>query len=579
VKHDHNVAVSLWLLIALSLVFLARGLPPRSFVAGDSGVKLIAVRNALSHPTRPLDIDLPSVGGQPVEFVDPFFRIHGDHAHAVTSEMFPLLTAPLVAAFGIRGLFILPAVGFLLILAAVPSLGRTLDPDRSAALLVLVTAVTTPFLFYALEFWEHTLAVGIAALGTALLLRQPRSIAWLLIAGVLFGMSALLRPEAAWFVVAVLIASRMLNDRFGARDVAAVLAGVAAAYSPWMAYSIAHSGQLVGTHVAGNLSGASDGWGATRLAVIRTWFKTPTTSLALVCGFLTCSALGSATVPRWAPSFRFVALCIAIVVAAAAANRAFPPEGLWCAAPLAMLALAAPFTKAGGRRFLWTAALVSSILVLLTTPNDGGAQWGPRYLLFAFVPLAILIADVLRSSARSWRVFGAATATGLVIVNLLVQRNAYKELQGAKRTYERLVAFTERETPPGSYIVTDLWWLDQVTAALYPTRTMLFAAAPASAERAIRLLADANVPDVSIIRSREESSAGTLDQWLGNSGFRRTAQADIADRTLTIYHVERGRSLLRREPQDLAASAIRQHIQRAIRTLADAPNPRVQFGQ
>jgi hypothetical protein len=206
-----------------------------------------------------------------------------------------------------------------------------------------------------------------------------------------------------------------------------------------------------------------------------------------------------------------------------------------------MLALAAPFTKEGGRRFLWTAALVSSTLVLLTTPNNGGAQWGPRYLLFAFVPASILIADVLQSTARSWRVPGAAMATAFVIVNLLVQRNAYKELQGAKRTYERIVAFTERETPPGSYIVTDLWWLDQITASLYPTRTMLFAATPAAAERAIRLLADANVPDVSIIRSREESSRDALDRWLDHSGFRQTTQADIADRTLTIYHLERSR--------------------------------------
>jgi hypothetical protein len=273
-----------------------------------------------------------------------------------------------------------------------------------------------------------------------------------------------------------------------------------------------------------------------------TWFKTSSTALALACALMTCSALGSAMVPRWAQTLRFVAQCIALIVAVAAANRAFRPESLWSAAPSAMLALAAPFTKEGGQRFLWAAALVSSMLVLLTTPNDGGAQWGPRYLLFAFVPAAILIADVLQSTARSWRVPGAVMVAALVIVNLLVQRNAYKELQGAKRTYERLVAFTERDTPPGSYVVTDLWWLDQVTASLYPTRTMLFAATPASAQRAIRLLADANVVDLSIIRSREESSAGTLDRWLDDTGFNRTTQADIADRTLTIYHLERSRS-------------------------------------
>ena len=186
--HDGRIAVSLWCVIALGLVVLARGLPANTFYAGDPGVKLIAVRNVLDHPTRPLEIDLPRVGSRPVAFVESFFPVHGDHAHALTPEVFPLLTAPLAAAFGLRGLFILPALGFLLTLATVAALGRALDRTRSATLLLLVAASTTPLLFYALEFWEHSVAVATASLATMLLVRQPRSIASPLLAGVLFGL-------------------------------------------------------------------------------------------------------------------------------------------------------------------------------------------------------------------------------------------------------------------------------------------------------------------------------------------------------------------------------------------------------
>src|SRR6476661_6306442 len=98
-------------LLGLLVLILAGNLRPDAFFAGDPGVKLIAARNALAHPSRPFEIPLPIVAGSPLPFVDPFFARHGDHAHAVTSELFPLLTAPLIALFGLRGAYLLPALG------------------------------------------------------------------------------------------------------------------------------------------------------------------------------------------------------------------------------------------------------------------------------------------------------------------------------------------------------------------------------------------------------------------------------------------------------------------------------------
>src|SRR3954451_22119878 len=112
-RADFAAAAALWIAVAAALVPLARGLPSRTFFSGDSGVKLIVARNAIDHPARPLDIPLPRVGGRPGAFVDPFFRVSGGYAHAATPDLFPLVSAPLIAAFGLRGAYPLPAVGLL----------------------------------------------------------------------------------------------------------------------------------------------------------------------------------------------------------------------------------------------------------------------------------------------------------------------------------------------------------------------------------------------------------------------------------------------------------------------------------
>src|SRR5262245_32607345 len=90
-------------LASLIMLVLARSLPAETFFVGDPGVKLIAARHAIAAPSAPLAIPLPNIGGERVPYVEPFFFVHGDHSHAVTSEIFPIASAPFVALFGIRG--------------------------------------------------------------------------------------------------------------------------------------------------------------------------------------------------------------------------------------------------------------------------------------------------------------------------------------------------------------------------------------------------------------------------------------------------------------------------------------------
>jgi hypothetical protein len=533
--HDPFIAIGLFAVTAAALVLMAHGLPARTFFVGDPGVKLIAARNAIEHPAHPFDIDVPRIGTERADFLDPFFPVHGDHAHATTSELFPLMSAPLIVAFGIRGAFVLPAIGFLLAIAAVAGVGVALDERRSWTMMLFVAAACTPFLFYALEFWEHAPAVGVAACATLLVVRK-RSTPSLVACGLLFGLAILLRPEAAEYCAALLFAARWLTPRFTVRQAAVVLIGVAVVGLPFGIASAVHSGHVVGGHVAITMSGITQGWWSRRMAMFDLWFV-PRNNAWLLGGALLSLAVGAATEHAiGSKTVSVVGSVLIAVVAVAAARRVFEPANLWNAAPAALLLFRMPALRVRhGQKVLLGVALVSFVLVGLTAPNDGGGQWGPRYLLFAFIPVAILMADALASAMWELPIVGALMVCVVVVSSLLVQRNAYKDLQAAKRAYERIVEFVEREIPVGSYVVTDLWWLDQVTAALYPGRVMLFVDAPESAQRAFRLLAKA--PNVFVVRSESESPRDSFEQWREGTPFAMRRRSDIPERELTIFQM------------------------------------------
>lgn len=521
--------------IALASAALARGLPAHTFYVGDPGVKLIAARNAIAHPSRPFEIPLPAIGGEVVPYADPFFTVHGDHSHAITPELFPLVSAPFIALFGLRGAYLLPAAGLLLALAATAWLAVLLDPRRNPAMVLVTTFLATPLLFYGLEFWEHALAAGIAAVAAALFVKNADvgpvlrpgdtvtdgavpelELGPTFVSGVLFGIAALLRPEALWFAVAVLTCTRLLPSPPRVSGIAIAAAGIASAFAPLELYTLLHFGSLIPPHIAGNPAIVSGDWLAIRATVLSSW-------------------LGAGTSSFWR-------VAPAILLALVPVNFFSNGAGARLRSPLTRASYGgqAPgrrsATREGGsgehgrrrfrhgRRFLIAVAIIDVALVVLTAPNDGGGQWGPRYLLLAYIPLAILTSDVVswvvsglsRTSVVGSgfsRILALALVACLALGSAWIQRSAYKELRGAKLTYARMVDFVARETPPGRYVVTDIWWLDQVAASLADSRQFLFAPSPAAASDALQRLSQAGEPAVTLIRSRVESS-GAFEPWL-----------------------------------------------------------------
>src|SRR5215831_12666751 len=126
---------------AVVIAVLQSGLRADAFFVGDPGIKLIAAKNAIARPDRPLDIPLPVIGRESLPYVEPFFEVHDAHAHAVTTDLFPLVSARAIQWFGLRGAYILPAAGFLGILLGCAWLAVALDNRRNPALVLVIAGV------------------------------------------------------------------------------------------------------------------------------------------------------------------------------------------------------------------------------------------------------------------------------------------------------------------------------------------------------------------------------------------------------------------------------------------------------
>lgn len=482
---------------AVVLALLATGLRPDAFYVGDPGVKLVSARNALQHPTRPLEIPLPRIGPDDAPYIENFFAAHDDHSHAITSEFFPLLSAPLLALFGLRGLYVLPALGFVGTLAACAWLASVLDTRRSVALVASAAALGTPFLFYGLEFWEHTPALALGVAGAALLLdasrRRPGQHAAAgaaLGAGVLSGAAIVLRPEAACFFAAVLIASRTLVHRPTWRTLGLAVGGAGLAVVPLELYTVVHFGALVPGHVGTNAGLIGAGWTAERVQFAQEWLL---------------------------PSLW---------------NRAGPrqPASLWSVAPIAVVALLSlvQHEERDERPFLWLVAVITTLLVFVVAPNEGGGQWGPRYLLFAYVPLVLCATDLVEYRRGGW------TRPALLLLLLLacvwVQRAAYRQLRGTKSTYGRVVDFVKTTTTTDTFLVTDVWWIDQLAASALDAQHVLVVADAPTGAGVVKRLSDRTVPSLTVIRSTEEG--GDADSWSAPTCYFEEARDELPVRGL-----------------------------------------------
>jgi hypothetical protein len=442
--------------------------------------------------------------------------------------VFPLLSAPFVAAWGLRGAYVLPLIGFVVLLPLAAAIRRQSGIEAPLWLLIAMTVAANPLFFYALEFWEHTPAAALLAAATAVCFanaNRNRSGLHGVLAGALAGGAIALRPEALWYALTLFVISARSVKQF-----AAIGAGLALALGPFAVVNYVHSGNPVGPHMAANLAPLSSEWAATRWSFLQSWFG-PSSMLAglglVVIGISHLVKLFGARVG----TCQIIALCGVAMTGFAAAGGDVPRETMWNAWPLFGVLLVPGLNR---RQPLWLLAAVPMILIVLTSPHDGGAQWGPRFLLIATPALVVLAAVAVHQvhTATEWRGARVVLLALILLCSVYVSRNAFRELRGAKQYYSRVVAAAEAAIPANGYALTNVWWFDQIVAPLYQRRTILFAGSEPDYRQAIDELAKAGVGTFTLVSSREDASAAQTRLWMQNTCIRITAQTSIPERLL-----------------------------------------------
>jgi hypothetical protein len=275
------------------------------------------------------------------------------------------------------------------------------------------------------------------------------------------------------------------------------LAGFAIALAPLEIHTLRHFGRVMPAHLWANAGLLRTSWMSERTHLLSTWL--------LPSGWT-----------RSGPAH---------------------PETFWIAAPLVLLACvpARSDVAPSGRRFLWIVTALVLALVVLTAPNDGGGQWAPRYLLFVYVPLVVLAADAVQGLPR--RTGTVAALTILLLASLWIQRGAYRDLRSTKSTYGRIVDFVATQVQPNGYVVTDLWWLDQVAAAAASDRRLVYVPDDPSGHAVVQRLDRAVVPIVIVIRSQSESP--DVSAWRENTCYVEIKRETLDVRRLvavTLHH-------------------------------------------
>jgi hypothetical protein len=294
---------------------------------------------------------------------------------------------------------------------------------------------------------------------------------------------------------------------------------VAVVLAPFVAYNLLHFGTASAPHVTGNLAELGGSWWAERLDFAGIWLGIHRAWTRVAAGLLILAAVGGRLLgrPRWAMVVGLIGIAgLGFEVAQGHELR----ENLWRVLPLGLLALLPSGASPPARRTLWLLVLVPVVGSLATAPNDGGGQWGPRYLLAAVPPLVILAFD---SARRLPEVIGRPAAwAGIAFVltcNAFVSLSAYRELGDTKRFYAGMAAETAREADTRD-LLTDVWWLPQVSAAVLDAQRVLWVREP---DQGRRWLIQRAPREVVLVQSAESVAATT--EWT-----RGTCYQPVSDR-------------------------------------------------
>jgi hypothetical protein len=436
----------------------------------------------------------------------PFGLVENGQLHGIYSPFFALTSVLPFKLFGFRGLVLLPLFATLLMLVGLVRLAKSLGlGDRGQAWAVVLAGLATPTWFYAVMFWEHSLAVCFVVWSLVAVAGFARTGATRsLVLGAIAGAFAVYFRDDLYVALPFLAGFALLARPSSRRErlrVLTIFATVAIlALCPLWAINAHYTGHVLGFHLTvpiGALSGLREFIELRPIIFHHLFFALHAslpTALILAIPILVLFIVN----PRATASWSRWALPLAVTWAALPLLIAFwglsqgeslvsqlkSTNGLFFASPLLALGLfrtaAEGEPKVGGAdrlamllaRFV-LACTVGYALIAPQRSSASGIHWGNRFLLMTYPLLALL---AVRTLAAAYRSHVARRGLGSLVVAMVISLSFSAQVYSinlalrTERFFDRLNAAVETETQ--SVVLTSTWWIPLLLYRSFSTRSI-----------------------------------------------------------------------------------------------------------
>jgi len=536
-------AVSMLYLLLLCL------LPKEAFWITDGGNKYIQVQHFARTGASGVSIDYPA------EKIDPdreFFPYGGHHFHKRNGKIysfypfyFPLVSVPPYRLFGPAGLYVIPLLSSIACFFVMLGLFRQVNLDEAGGYGILMLSLCTPFFFYSLTFWEHSLATLLGVIGLVLILKSEtvrKSTAFLLMGGVLLGLSTVFREEGYILFICLLI-GYALSCGFSIKALFPVLGWLFIMVPVWIIqYQVFD--HILGIHAA-VYAGAMDGFSVLslfqacleKLSDFYTYlFKiTGATglNLILVIPFIVAAAAGLFRKPSKTDAYLRLGILImagvsGLITAALVTTNEQPvidtlnTQSIFLTAPFtAFWLLGLRESLFGTEKNMRLVAIMTTGTIVITClmlhQKGMGIIWGPRHFMGIFPALVVLSIWGLRRMTDTAISPAAKQITvtvfiGMLLASLVIQIHGIRILYLKKNGTQKMIeAIARLET---DIVATDIYWFPEEVAGLYFKKKWLMIRSDEKALALVGRLQRNNIKKFALVTSKYYSriSEKTLNE-------------------------------------------------------------------
>ena len=471
--------------IIVFLIFYHK-VPFNAFFAGDAGIKYLEIVGqsmpgygfgSFPYPAETMDPELKFLPGGTMAFKG--------HLHGAFSYMFAIGSEPFWRLFGIPGIYAIPLLGVVISLLFTFLLVKEATGIRRGFIAMVVLAGASPLMIYGVVIWEHSIAVALVLMGTWCWLSKKPVIIRDFFGGFFLGSTAWFRTEAYCFIFGMSIAFAIMNRSVSKRLITGAC-GVLGALAPLWIMNTILFGQPLGIEI---FFAMHAGFWAN---ILRVWERFPqlfvliypVTSFGAAMRLIVLIVIFCVgMVQRRAHPFMDEKIYLFLAWIVLIVNLWFLKHDLYSLISLAgvfpvilsivVLCRYEKGTRAADARsvsFLSMGAAFSLVAFFITSPDPGGLEWGPRYLL-PLVPL--LCAIVFSFLPQKVKINEIAAVAVTVLLGFMVLLRGFVFVEQFKIRNAQLAHFTEQLVSTGEYIITDQRWFPQVNATLWFSRPMM----------------------------------------------------------------------------------------------------------